>query len=300
MDFLTRMNAAMDYIENHLTQEIDPAQVARQAGCSSYHFQRMFPFVTDVSLAEYIRRRRLTQAALDLQHTDMKVVDVAIKYGYASPVSFARAFAALHGITPREAQKAGAALKAYPRMSFQITIKGDKEMTYRIEAKEAFDVFGIETVASFSGSGNISPAALWQECHKNGKYEALLEAAGDLPDFLPKDLCKIHGIEHYRETKAGTFPYMLGAFVSKTSKTAGYQTVHIPAQTYAIFPSEPFRWDEDLFSILSDLHKRFYTEWLPTANYEKVDAANLEIYGGTPELGYLELWYPVQKIAGQL
>ena len=137
MDMLMKMNAALDYIEKNLTAEIDFLTVAQQAGCSSYNFQRMFSFVTDVSLAEYIRRRRLTQAAVELQNSGAKVIDVAMKYGYDSLVSFARAFTNLHGITPSNAKQPGVELKAYPRISFQISIKGEKEMNYRIETKEA-------------------------------------------------------------------------------------------------------------------------------------------------------------------
>lgn len=297
MDWLTKMTAALDYIEDNLSNEIDLDAVAAKACCSSYNFQRMFSFITDVPLAEYIRRRRLTQAALDLQQTGVKVIDVAVKYGYSSSGAFARAFTALHGISPSDAKKAGAKLKAYPRISFQILITGEKEMHYRIEKKDAFDVFGIETVASLSGKrGYLSPAELWQKCHKNGAYEKLFRDAGQLPPHVPQDLCKIHGVEHYRTTAGNTFAYMLCAFVSDSSRTAGYRVAHIPAQTYAIFPSEKFRWDDDFFTVLADLQKRFYTEWLPTAQYERADGPNFEIYGGTRDYGYIELWYPVKKL----
>lgn len=296
MDWLTKMNSAIDYIENNLTGEIDFNIVCAKACCSSYNFQRMFSFITDITLAEYIRRRRLTAAALELQNSSKKVIDVAVKYSYDSATSFARAFSALHGITPTEAKRAGAKLKAYPKISFQISIKGEKEMDYRIETKEAFDVFGMETIASLSGEeGYLSPAGLWQECQQNGEYERLFENSGNLPPFITQDLCKIHAVENYEKTKGNTFPYMLCAFVSESSNTSGYKKVHIPAQTYAIFSSEKFKWGDEFFKILSTMQKRFYSEWLPTANYERADAANFEIYGGTEEYGYIELWFPVIK-----
>jgi len=294
MDWLTKMNAAIDYIENNLADEIDFNVVAMKACCSSYNFQRMFSFITGISLAEYIRRRRLTQAALELQNTDIKVIDVAVKYGYDSATSFARAFSLLHGLTPSQAKQAGAKLRAYPKISFQISIKGESGMDYRIETKEAFDVFGIETVCSLTGAeGFLSPADLWQKCHKDGEYERLVSNAGDLPDFVPKGLCKVHAVECYRKTEENTFPYMLCAFASKNSNTEMYKTVHIPAQTYAIFSSEKFKWDDDFFEVFTTMQKRFYSEWLPTAKYEKADSAGFEIYGGTEEYGHIELWYPI-------
>ncbi len=294
MDWLTKMNAAVEYIEENLTQEIDLSAVALKACCSSYNFQRMFSFITDISLAEYIRRRRLTQAALDLQNTSLKVIEVAVKYGYDSATSFARAFAALHGVNPSKAREDGVKLKAYPRISFQISIKGEVEMDYRIETKEAFDIYGIETIVSLTGEkGYLQPRDLWQSCRSNGEYDKLLLSAGDLPDFLPPHLCKVHGAEYYQKTEENTFPYMLCSFVTKNSNTNGYKVVHVPSQKYVIFSSEKFRWDEEFFTVLGSMQKRFYSEWLPTANYERADGANFEIYGGNEEFGYIELWYPI-------
>ncbi len=128
MDWLVRMNSAMEYIETNLADTISYDEIAHRACCSTYHFQRMFPFITGVTLSEYIRRRRLTLAAFELQTTGSKVIDVAMKYGYDSPEAFARAFKNLHGIMPISARDTGVSLKAYPRMSFHISIKGDVEM----------------------------------------------------------------------------------------------------------------------------------------------------------------------------
>ena len=293
MDWLIKMNRALDYIEENLTEELDMNTIALKACCSSYNFQRMFSFIADCPLAEYIRRRRLTQAALELRNTDAKIIDVAVKYGYDSATSFARAFTALHGLPPSEARLDGASLKAYPKISFHISIKGDKEMEYRIETKEAFDIFGIETVASLSDeAAGLSPNELWKQCQGNGEYIKLEASAGVLPDFIPKNLCKVHGAENYRNTEGNTFPYMLFSFLTKGSKPEGYKTVHIPAQTYAIFPSERFGWEETP-SVAHGLHKRFYNEWLPTANYERADGPSFEMYGGDSESGYIELWFPI-------
>ncbi|CAG7652973.1 Transposon Tn10 TetD protein [Paenibacillus solanacearum] len=113
MDWLGRMNSAMEYIETNLADNISYDEIARRACCSTYHFQRMFPFITGVSLSEYIRRRRLTLAAFELQTTDVKVIDVAMKYGYDSPEAFTRAFKNLHGIMPISARDKGVSLKVW-------------------------------------------------------------------------------------------------------------------------------------------------------------------------------------------
>ena len=76
-------------------------------------------------MSEYIRRRRLTEAAYALQRTDVKVIDLALCYGYTSPEAFSRAFKSLHGVLSAAARKLGVSLKAFPRIRFQISIKGD-------------------------------------------------------------------------------------------------------------------------------------------------------------------------------
>jgi AraC family transcriptional regulator len=295
MDWLVKMNSALDYIEENLTEELDMDRIAAKACCSSYNFQRMFSFIADCPLAEYIRRRRLTQAALALVNTDARIIDIAVTYGYDSATSFSRAFTSLHGLTPSEARRDGAKLKAYPKISFHISIKGEKEMEYRIETKEAFDIYGIETIASLSDeAGFLSPNGLWKQCQGNGEYGRLEASAGDDPGFISKNLCKVHAAENYRKTEWNTFPYMLFSFLTKGSTPEGYTTVRIPAQTYAIFPSERFNWEETP-AVVQAMHKRFYNEWLPTANYERADGPSFEMYGGDSNAGYIELWFPIVR-----
>ena len=101
MEWFERLNSAMQYIEENIDQEIDFEEIAKIACCSVYHFQRMFSFITDVPLSEYIRRRRLTLAAFELQNSDIRIIDLALKYGYETHESFSRAFQKLHGTTPR-------------------------------------------------------------------------------------------------------------------------------------------------------------------------------------------------------
>lgn len=163
MDSLKSMNKALTYIEENLTNDIDFKEAAKLAFCSEYHFKRMFSFLTGISLSEYIRRRRLTLAAFELKDRSAKVIDIAIKYGYHSPDSFARAFQHLHGIRPSEAKHNGHSLKAYPRMTFQLSIKGGNEMNYRIEEKEAFRIVGIKKRVPIIFKGvNPDIASMWE------------------------------------------------------------------------------------------------------------------------------------------
>ena len=94
-------------------------------------------------MSEYIRRRRLTQAAFDLRQGKGKVIDIALKYGYDSPSAFARAFKELHGAAPSAARREGVLLKTYPPVSFLLTIRGEHAMEFRIEKREAFQIVGL-------------------------------------------------------------------------------------------------------------------------------------------------------------
>ncbi len=143
MDFLSRMTRVVDYIEEHIAEDMDMSEVAKFVCCGAYQFGRIFSYVVGVPLSEYIRRRRLSLAAVELQSGDAKVIDVAMKYGYESPDAFARAFGAMHGVTPREACAPGVKLRLYPRIRFHITIKGEQDMQYRIVEMPAFTVVGV-------------------------------------------------------------------------------------------------------------------------------------------------------------
>ena len=142
MDWLEQLNNAMRYMEDHMEGELDLKQVAKIACCSVFHVQRMFSYMAGVPLAEYIRRRRMTKAAFDLQNTKEKVLQIALKYGYDSPTAFNRAFQSIHGVTPSTARQEGVVLKAYQPISFKITIRGEVEMKYRIEHHNAFRIVG--------------------------------------------------------------------------------------------------------------------------------------------------------------
>ena len=133
MEGLQRMIDCIEYMEKHLTDELHMEDIAAVACMSKFHFQRLFSMLTGYTVSEYIRNRRVTVAAQELIHTKARVIDVAMKYQYDSPESFTKAFQRIHGMTPSTAKKNSQFLKAYPRLSFQIQIKGDVGMEYRIE-----------------------------------------------------------------------------------------------------------------------------------------------------------------------
>ena len=290
MDWLDRMNQAMDYIETHLTETIEAETAAKLACCSTYHFQRMFSFITGVPLSEYIRRRRFTLAAFELQNTEARVIDLAFKYGYESHEAFSRAFVRMHGITPALARDKGVVLKAYPRMSFHITIKGESEMNYRIEERDAFEVFGLELQTNvIDGQCYKDIPVFWGACAKDGRCLNLARAAGKKPDEL------LDAGVTYDHNPDGSMKYMIACIKPADGAPSGYTVLTIPKQTWAVFSID---WkDEQDDGKLHEMWGRIYTEWFPTAGFEHADCDfDLEMYHGRAGIDSgVEIWIPVIK-----
>ena len=190
MEWIERLNQALKYIEEHLTEDVDYEQAAHVACCSVYHFQRMFSYLAGVPLSEYIRRRRMSLAAVDLQAEGAKVMDIALKYGYDSPTAFNRAFQSVHGVAPSQAKHAGAALKAYPPISFQITVKGVAEMEYRIEKKESFQIVGLSAPMEKEIEKNFAVVPqMWGKAASTGALEKLIPLMEEPKGVLGVSAC---------------------------------------------------------------------------------------------------------------
>ena len=188
MEWIERFNKAVAYIEEHITEEIDFRDVASIACCSSYHFQRMFAYLADVPLSEYIRRRKMSLAVADLQSGNERVIDVALKYGYASPTAFNRAFQSVHGVAPSLVKEGGMSLKSYPPISFKIIVKGVIEMNYRIEKKEAFRIVGVAEPLEKDMEKNFEIVPkMWEKAAMNGTVQELLAIMDSQPmGVLPR------------------------------------------------------------------------------------------------------------------
>ncbi|WP_309119443.1 AraC family transcriptional regulator [Paenibacillus sp.] len=282
MDWVDRMNRAIGYIEEHMLEEIDYEDVAKVACCSVYHFQRMFSFITNVPLSEYVRRRRLTLAAFELQRGKAKVIDIALKYGYESPEAFARAFLNLHGTTPTAARNSGTPLRAYPRISFQISIQGVVGMKYRIEEAEAFAVVGVQERIKTEDASDAVPRA-WTSAMKEGLFDRLWEVRASHPNMRGiLGVCADgdHG-------KNESFHYIMSV-ASVQAPPEGMVKREFPAATWVVFEADGGPEG------IGEMWKRLYTEWLPTSAYDLAYLPAIECYL-PPEENKNELWVPVVK-----
>lgn len=152
LNTLDRLNAVIDYVEKNISKDLNLNHLADIACRSLYDFQRLFSFIADMSIIEYIRKRRLTLAGIDLKYNNAEIMDTAFKYGYDSPSSFARAFRAFHEVSPSEARKSDVKLKVFPRLMFGINVKEVQQVI----RTDKITVNGKEYDASYFGEKDFS------------------------------------------------------------------------------------------------------------------------------------------------
>ena len=283
MEWIDRLNSAIRYMEEHLTDEIDYEQLGRIACCSSWHFQRMFSYMAGIPLSEYIRRRKMSLAAVDLLSSDARIIDIAEKYGYRSPTAFNRAFQSIHGTAPSSVRQEGISVRSFPPITFKITVKGVEEMNYRIETKEAFRIVGVSVPLEKEIEKNFAVIpSKWQEISLNGTLQTLAQMMNQEP-------MGVLGVSTCNEEE----PWRYYIAVSTSLEAGGYEEYTVPAATWAIFPGEGTNQS------IQELERRIVTEWLPTSGYEYGNAPDIEVYlNPDPQNARYEVWIPVTKKQG--
>ncbi|WP_455581760.1 AraC family transcriptional regulator [Dysosmobacter sp.] len=280
MDWVERLNQSVNYIEEHLTDKIDYGQLGRIACCSAYHYQRMFTYMAGISLAEYIRRRKMSLAAIDIQSGKEKIINIANKYGYSSPTAFNRAFRSFHGIAPSSLKNSSTLVKSFSPIVFYVTVKGATEMKYRIETKRAFRIIGVSAPLEREIEKNFMVVPkMWQDAAADGTIQKLA-AMMDVP---PKGLLGVSACNGETSWK-----YFIA--VSSTKETEEFEAYIVPASTWAIFSGAG-----DNRSI-QELERRIIAEWLPGSGYEYADAPDIEVYlNPDPQNAQYEVWIPVVR-----
>lgn len=270
MDQITAIQRAIDYTEAHLTDEIDYEAAAREVASSVFHFQRLFSMLCGYTLGDYIRMRRLSLAADELQRTGGKIIDIALKYGYDTPESFSRAFTRFHGITPTQARRGGN-IKSFSRLSVKLILDGGNLMDYRIEKRDAFKLIcrkkQVNKPQGDTATADIS--AFWGECSTDGTMEKLCKYASF------DNLRGILGVCFSGEMANSGFPYGIGAEYNGAPLTDGdFDIVEIPAHTYAVFQCKGKMPDA-----FKETYKKICTEFFPqSSSYEYGNGIELEVY----------------------
>lgn len=284
MDRIEQMNASIDYIENHITEEIEVKQAAKIAACSIFDYQRMFSFITGSSLSDYIRRRRLSLAAMELQNSKVKIIDLSLKYGYQSPDAFTRSFQKLHGMTPTEARKSGTVLTIYPKIRLASPNLSNNEISQRMLLDVRFKLM-VKGFILNSNSAGIEIAKVIEDARMNGMLEELLSYNPDR---------RLFGVIAGNESDSAHFMYYIGCELCDFP-IEGYEVIEINSPVWAVFEmprllsyAEEMVGDSSFrtYIIPPELEKSlatFYTEWLSASGYEETGEPELQIHYFLPD-----------------
>ncbi|MCM1988427.1 AraC family transcriptional regulator [Oceanirhabdus seepicola] len=290
MKWLERFSSCIEYIEENLKGDIEIDELAKKSYLSKEYFCRIFQYVTDIPFNEYVRKRRMTLAAKELINSNTKIIDLALAYGYSSPEAFSRAFKQIHGISPKEARSKKSVLKAYLPLSFQIQIKGDIEMNYKIVKREKLQVVGVcKEFTTRDGRNFKEIPEFWRKFNCNELSEINCE---QLDEYNSKE--EIYGICLPKEDgNDDTFNYMIAVPYNGKEIKEGLEVKVLPEATWAVFKSIG-----PVNKTLQKNIKRVFTEWLPATKYEIAGIADVEVYpyGEINNEDYeCELWVAVKE-----
>lgn len=301
MDWITGIQNAINYIEDHITEELDYEAIAKESFSSSFHFQRVFSILCGYTLGEYIRNRRLTLAGVALAEGKSKIIDVAYDYGYDSPDSFSKAFQKFHGVTPSQARSGGVMLRSFSRLSIKVTLEGGSMMNYRIEEKPAMLLTGYKR--RFAGSPNDK-----QEQDHNFACETRLQ------QYILEGMCREHetiyqiltnfDAEGYDFYYAYQFPGWALENLQDLPKEmeSWFENVQIPEGLYLVCETERCMFPT---ARMDALRTELVSQWLPTSGYALRNAPEIGVIHWPFEEGneevnnahYCEIWLPIEKKA---
>lgn len=300
MEWMIGIQNAINYIEDHLTEELDYAAIAKEGFSSPFHFQRVFSILCGYPLGEYIRNRRLSLAGVELVTGKERIIDIAAKYGYESPDSFTKAFQRFHGMTPSQAHSNHSMLKSFSRLSFKITLEGGSVMNYKIEEKPAMLLTGYKK--RFSGDPN-----------DKGMQDHAFACANRVLQYILEGMSREHEITFQVLTNFSAdgydfyFAYQLPRWAMESFEedlgemAKQFQHIQIPVGQYLICETEKCMFPTNL---VDDLRRKAVTQWLPSSGYMLREAPELGVIHWPFEDGndavnnshYCEIWLPIEKV----
>ena len=279
MNIIKSFNNTIDYLETVLDDEIDEKKVNILSGYSYSMFSRLFSILTETTLSEYLRSRRLTEAAIILRDTDKKIIDIAFKFGYESSDSFGTAFKNFHGFTPSEVRN-GKPFKLVSRVQLALSVKGGRSMNITIQKKKAFIVAGVN-------EQNINSSlcsSVWDKLYEKYSHDEL----ASLGRGQTVGVC-------YDVESPGTINYIAGYIITDVdrAKNMGLYVLEVNEAEYAIV---------ELNGEVPDcIHKgwKYVMEvFFPEHGYIHSGSPDFEYYyeGDMYSKDYkMELWIPIKK-----
>lgn len=294
MNWISALQKSIAYMEEHLLEDMTPEDIASYCGYSAGHLARGFQIVTGYSFSEYIRNRRMYLAALELEQSKLKVIDVAMKYGYESPDSFTRAFRKFHGFTPNQIQANQKQIQIFMPLQIQIAVRGGTNMDYEISEIPAFQLIGkLYHVPAGQDSYKLIPE-FWNEFMK--QFEPAFNNEGaELPEAKAVWQNNIgeFGMCMDDPEKEG-LDYMIGGKYRGGEIPEGFVVRSFPALIWARFTS-----CGPIPEALQKLNTQIFTEWLvQNPDYQLDQNFSAEYYPiGNPQAPdyRAQIWVPVKK-----
>ena len=295
MEWLTSIRTAIDYIEEHLTNDISAQDVADRVYLSPFFLQKGFSLMTGYGIGEYIRNRRLYQAALDLKETDDKVIDIAFRYRYETPESFTKAFSRFHGATPSQV-RGGAAINTFLPLTIKLSIQGGNQMDYKITPMFPFKVIGFQKKFDNETAYTEIPK-FWDEICEKYAFNVY---AGNAPANPYEQALVDNCIGEYGvcidDIGGGKFRYLVAGKYTGGDVPEGMVVYEFPRSDWAVF-----NCIGPIPDALQSLNTRIFREWLPgNPEYELYGNASVEWYdcvnGEKTDPDYHSaIWVPVKR-----
>ena len=283
MNWVKIIEDAIEYIEGNITEDLTTGRIAGEVNTSAFYFQRGFSMLCGYTVGEYVRMRRLSLAGEELLSSDIKVIDLAVKYGYDSPDSFTKAFTRFHGSTPTDVRRGGAMLKSFAPLHIKLSLEGGSTMEYRIEKKVAFKVMGVSKTFSYEGANREIPQ-FWSEVFTN---------------MTDRSVLGMYGVCFDEEMAGNEFRYMIADdYMAGKAEEKKLDVHEIKEHTWPVFPCRGA-----MPLPLQEVNRRIFSEWLPASNYEIAEGYNVEYYSNPEDFAnglhdpeyYAEVWIPVKE-----
>lgn len=267
MNNFDKLNDLIEYIENHLCDDIDTKKLSQILCVNEYTMYRIFNFITGISITEYIRNRRLSMAGIELMNSDVKIIDLAMKYGYDSPASFSRAFNKFHGINPSTVNQNVSFLKNLPPLTFSADLQEDIELDFRIEDKETLEFYSVYRKFDLPEIKILAPK-FWKELDNNSTYS-------DTFNF---------GIIEYDNLFPN--PKTVNYHIATTTPFKDSNRITIPKSKWAIFNVKNIDGE-----YMSNLSFYVYKKWIPYSGYNIRNIPEIEAYYDS----HTEWWLPIEE-----
>lgn len=270
MGNFNRLNELAEYIEKNLENDIDMKKLSQILCVNEYTMYRIFKFITDISIIEYIRNRRLSVAGIELLNSDVKIIDIAIKYGYDSPISFSRAFKTFHGINPSIVKREKSYLKTFPPLKFLDNLKNNINLKFKIVEKEELSLYGISKEYNLVEIKTKAPL-FWQDTLLRNKNNKLFEGIS-------------YGVIKY--DKLFPTPKKAKYYIALDKYFKGSSKINITKSTWVVFDVEKLDGN-----YMSNLSLYVYENWIPYSGYNIKNIPEIEVYYED----HIEWWLPVEK-----